>query len=147
MPPGEGRVEGGGVREAAVSRRNRLRVADVMGGISVATEDGEQVSWVAGRGEAGAVVGRGRGGRGRGGRGRGGRGRGRSEEFLPPGLVVGATGLRCGGVNAEGLKEETQPALVLVCPLASEPEEEEEEVGEEGNGPEQDGEPEVGVVA
>ena len=43
-PPGEGGVEGGGVQEAATSRRDRLGVVVVVGSITVATEDGEQVS-------------------------------------------------------------------------------------------------------
>ena len=55
-------------------------------------------------------------------------GGGTTAEFLPPGSAVGAAGLRDGGVDAEGLKEGVQPALVLIPTLASEPEEEEEEV-------------------
>ena len=42
--PGEGGVEGGSVQEAAVCPRDWLGVVAVMGSISVATEDGEQVS-------------------------------------------------------------------------------------------------------
>ena len=61
-----------------------------------------------------------------------------TEEFLPPSSAVGdAVGIRyrCGGFDAEGLKEGIEPALVLVHLLGPEPEEEEEEEGEEGNGP------------
>ena len=88
-----------------------------------------------GRGEAGAVVSGSRGGGGT------------TKEFLPPGSAVGAIGFRGGRIDAEGLKEDVQPALVLVSTPACEPEEEEEQVGEERNSPEQDGEPEVGDVA
>ena len=70
-------------------------------------------------------------------------GGGMTEEFLPPGSAVSAVGLRGGLIDAKGLKEDVQPALVLVSTLVSEPEEEEEQVGEEGNGPECDGEPNV----
>ena len=73
-------------------------------------------------------------------------GGGTTVEFRPPGSAVSAVGLRGGGVDAEGLKEDVQPAFVLVSTLMSEPEEEEEQVGEEGNGPEHDGEPEVGLL-
>ena len=129
-----GVVERGGGQEMAAGLRDRLGVVAIVGGISVATEDGEQVGRAAGRGEAGAVVGdRGRGGT--------------TKEFLPPGSAVGAAGLRGGGVDAEGLKEDVQPAFVLVSTFAPEPEEEEEEVREEGFGPEQDGEPNVSLGA
>ena len=62
---------------------------------------------------------------------------------MPPGPAVGAVGFRGARIDAEGLIEDVQPALVLVSTLASKPEEEEEQVGEERNSPEQDGEPEV----
>ena len=132
--PAVGDVEGGGGREEAP--RDRLGVVAVVGGIGVATGDGKQVGWAAGRGEADAVVGGGR---------RGGR---TTEEFLPPGSAVGVVGVgvvgyRGGGVVAEARKEDEQPALVLFSPLAPDPEEEEEEVGEEWNGPEHDGPPNV----
>ena len=42
--PGEGGVEGGSVQEAAVGPRDRLGVVAAVGSITVATEDGEQVS-------------------------------------------------------------------------------------------------------
>ena len=70
-------------------------------------------------------------------------GGGTTEEFLPPGSAVSAVGLRGGLIDAKGLKEDVQPALVLVSTLVSEPEEEEEQVGEEGDSPECDGEPDV----
>ncbi len=116
---GEGGVEGGGMREAAAGARDRfLGVAAGVGG--VVAEDGQRVGWVAGRGETGAVVG---------GDGRGEGGGGATEEFLPPGSTVGAVGLRGGGVDAEGLEDGVEPAVVLVNLLT------EEEVGKEGNGP------------
>ena len=42
--PGEGGAEGGSVQEAATSPRDRLGVVAVVGSITVAAEDGEQVS-------------------------------------------------------------------------------------------------------
>ena len=126
-------VEGCDGREATAGLWDG--VVTGVGGIGVAKEDGGQVSWAAGQGEASAVLGGGRGGGWT------------TEEFLPPGSVVGAAGLRGGGVDTEGLKEDVQPALVLLSTLAPEPEDEEKDVGEEGNGPEQDGEHDVGVVA
>ena len=110
--------------EAAAGARDRFLVvvADVGGVGGVVAEDGEGVGWTAGRGEAGAVVGRG----------------GATEEFLQPGSTVGAVRLRGGRVNAEGLEDGVEPALVLVDLLASEAEEEEEDVGKEGNAPQCD---------
>jgi len=61
---------------------------------------------------------------------------GAAEELLPPGSPVKDVGLRGGGLDAEALEEGVGPALVLVELLASDTEEDEEDVGEEGKGPE-----------
>ena len=57
---------------------------------------------------------------------------GGAEDFLPPSSAIGGA----VGVDAEGFEEGAEPAfVVLVHLLASEAEEEEEEVGKEKNGP------------
>ena len=63
---------------------------------------------------------------------------GATEELLPPSSATGgAVGIRywSEGVDAEGFEEGVEPALVLLHLLGSEAEEEEEDVGKEGNAP------------
>ena len=115
-------VERGGMWYAAARTRDGfLRVAAARVGCVVA-EGGERVGGTAGGGEAGAVGGGDRA----------------AKELLPPGSAVKGVGFRGGGLDAEGLEEGVEPALVLVELLASETEEDEEDVGEEGKGPEDD---------
>ena len=56
---------------------------------------------------------------------------GTTEELLPPSSAIGGA----VGFDAEGFEEGVEPALVLLHLLGSEAEEEEEEVGKEGNAP------------
>ena len=66
---------------------------------------------------------------------------GTAEEFLPPGSEVAvAVGVRRGngGADAERLEEGVEPAFVQVHLLVAKTEEDKEDVGEEGNGPDED---------
>ena len=109
--------------DAAAGARNRLLgVAGVVR--EVVAEDGEGIGWGTARGgEASAVGDVG----------------GTTEEFLPPGPAIGVVGIRRGGLDAEGPEEGVEPAFVLVYLFGTETEEEEEDVGEEGEGPDVDG--------
>jgi len=67
---------------------------------------------------------------------------GTAKEFLPPGsaVAVGVVGVRRGngGADAERLEEGVEPAFVQVHLLVAETEEDKEDVGEEGDGPDED---------